>query len=474
MGLAEQKTDTTNLAPGTVLQAKYRIERVLGQGGLGIVYQARHLLLESDVAIKLLTDRDPANVARFLNEARATARIRSENIAQVMDVGTLESGQPFMVMELLDGRDLDQVLEARGRLPTTEAVDYILQALAGLSEAHAAGIVHRDMKPSNLFLARRGAGIDRVKLLDFGVAKQLFSGVSTVTSVNSVAGSPAYMAPEHLRAERTIDPRADLWSIGVILYELVTGQLPFFGENVGSVFAAILEQDPDPPSKLAAVDPGLEAVILKCLRRKPQERWASAVDLAEALVPYASEEGQNTFELLSRSVPTFRASFVDIRRSDPPTSTAGLARAAIVDTQTETLAPPPPPKRSRAWLAAAVLVVVVGGGVTLWWANRTPQGEARPAAITTTTTSPLGPATATTAQPAPEVTATATPAASATNTVPSTTRPGGSGATTNTGSANTTVVRPSGSATAKPSAAPSASPSAAPTGVDEDAIFQRH
>lgn len=281
--------------PGELLGGKFRIERLLGRGGMGAVFAATHELLAQRVAIKMLLSHVATNreaVARFLNEARAASRIDGEHVARVMDVATLDDGRAYMVIEYLDGVDLARLLEARGPLPVPEAVDYVLQGLVALAQAHALGIVHRDLKPSNLFLARRADGTSIVKVLDFGIAKATQPLTpeehAEMTRTNSVLGSPQYMAPEQLRNAKKVDARTDVWSVGVMLYELLTGAAPFSGSSFGELFAAILEQTPAPMrDSRPEIDPDLEAVVARCLKRDPAVRFENVAELGRALAPHA-------------------------------------------------------------------------------------------------------------------------------------------------------------------------------------------
>jgi serine/threonine-protein kinase len=283
--------------PGHVLAGKYRVERTLGSGGMGVVVAARHTVLDQRVALKFMKSgmvSDPDATDRFLREARAVVRLRGEHVARVFDVGQLDDGAPYIVMEYLEGRDLGAVL-ARGVLPVTDAVDHILDACVGVAEAHASGIIHRDLKPQNLFLTRRPDGSSLVKVLDFGVSKApVAEGVAGRPTVSSaMMGSPLYMAPEQMRSARDVDERADVWAIGVILYELMSGALPFVGESVAVVCAKVLGE---PPRPLADAAPRLPVelcrVVERCLRKAPEERYPHVADLGEALVPYATERGR--------------------------------------------------------------------------------------------------------------------------------------------------------------------------------------
>ena len=281
--------------PGEDFLGKYRILRVVGEGGMGQVYAAHHLLLDKSIAIKVLSrevSQNPEHVTRFLNEARLAAKIRSPHVCSVMDVGQLDDGRPFLVMELLEGGDLSSALRARGTFPIWDIVDIALGALEGLVHAHVRGIVHRDLKPSNLFLATDpDGGPTVVKVLDFGISK--FESMNEQVPVDAppgtepvILGSPAYMSPEQSRDARSVDLRADIWSMGVILYELATGVCPFDAPTPQETFAKIRGGPPPPPAgKLREMPAVLDAAIARCMRRNPDERFATVLELAQAIAP---------------------------------------------------------------------------------------------------------------------------------------------------------------------------------------------
>jgi serine/threonine-protein kinase len=298
------------LAAGVVLLGKYRIERLLGAGGMGVVYAAHHLMLDRPVAIKLLAPHAALNqvaLQRFLNEARNAARIDSEYICRVMDLGVLPpdarpgpgsdarpgvagpaSTAPYIVMELLVGMDLAQLLAERGRLPVREAVGYVIHALSGIRSAHLIGVVHRDLKPSNLFLAKTSDGRSVVKVLDFGISKAMGPGGQPgITADRNIIGSPAYMSPEQAKSSPTVDARADIWTVGVILYELLTCVVPFAAPSIAETLADVLGKVPPPVTQLRPdVPPGLAAVIARCLEKDPALRFQDAGALALALGPF--------------------------------------------------------------------------------------------------------------------------------------------------------------------------------------------
>lgn len=282
---------SARLEPGDVLAEKFRLVRVLGEGGMGVVYEAEHLALGEAVAIKVLHgDADgERQTQRLLREARLAARIKSENVARVTDFGVSQQGSPFLVMELARGPSLARVLRDRGALDVALAARYALEICVALAEAHALGIVHRDVKPSNVIVIKRRDGSELVKVLDFGVAKQMASDGSLTASAG-LLGSPNYMSPEQVRDARSVDERSDVWSVGVLLYELVTARLPFEAFTAPGVLAAITADDPvSPRSYRAELSPELEAVILRCLARDRSERYPRVVELADALAPHTPE-----------------------------------------------------------------------------------------------------------------------------------------------------------------------------------------
>jgi serine/threonine-protein kinase len=291
---------------GDVLGGKFRVERVLGTGGMGVVLAAFHMQLEQRVALKLLqadAAKQPEVVTRFAREARAAARIQSEHVARVLDVGALESGEPYMVMEYLEGDDLEALLRSKGPLPVVDVVGWVLQACEAIAEAHAMGIVHRDLKPANLYLAERTDGSRTVKVLDFGISKVLEGTVAdaSLTRTSAVMGSPMYMSPEQLRSARDVDARADIWALGITLYELFCGKGPFSTGTVPEVCAAILKDTPQPPRELRAEVPeGLQAVVLRCLEKDVARRYANTAELALALLSYGPPGSEVSIERISR------------------------------------------------------------------------------------------------------------------------------------------------------------------------------
>jgi eukaryotic-like serine/threonine-protein kinase len=284
------------VAVGEVVAQKYRIDRVIGQGGMGVVVAGYHLELDQPVAIKFLLSESglrAEGVERFRREARAAAKIHSEHVARVFDVGLLDERVPYMVMELLTGNDLEQELEQRRSLPYGEAVGYVLQAIDAVAEAHSVGIVHRDLKPTNLFLAQRSDGSRIIKVLDFGISKSLGAGrlrEVALTRTAAFVGSPLYMSPEQMRSARDVDPRTDVWSLGAILYVMLTGQLPHPGDSLPEVCVAVMNMPPRPLKDFLPDAPEeLEAILMKSLAKEPALRYASVAEFAGQLLPFAPE-----------------------------------------------------------------------------------------------------------------------------------------------------------------------------------------
>ena len=286
-----------------LLAGKYRLEREVGRGGMGVVYQATHVALRLRVAIKVVLPElaeNPLVIQRVLREARCAAQIAGDHVVRVIDVGQLDSGQPFIVMEYVDGEDLAKRLAQHGRLSLHAAVHALLEASVAIAEAHAKGIVHRDLKPANLFVARGADGREWIKVLDFGISKQL-DGERPVTRPNDVMGSPNYMAPEQICTPLAVDARADIWALGAILVELATGQRAFPGDTITAVYTRVLTGEPALPEPGAAELPHeLVSIVSRCLRKEPAERFQSVHELVAALAPFASSVSTPALRAIAR------------------------------------------------------------------------------------------------------------------------------------------------------------------------------
>ena len=322
---------------------RYVVERVLRAGGMGAVVAGRYPELDQEVAIKFMLPELASHEilsVRFLREARLAARVKSPHFVRIFDFGRLgtsgssvnaSSGVPYLVMEMLSGRDLRDELEARGRLPVAEAIDYVLQAAVGIAEIHSLGFVHRDLKPSNLFLAR-AAGTLTVKVLNFGISKEAKQeGAQGLTSTGHMIGTAQYMAPEQIRESKIADVRSDVWALGVILYELMTLSLPFGADSngVGEIMGLILHTEPVPPKKHVPEMPdGLQAVILKCLQREADNRYADVGALADALRPFAAPASLPRIDTIHHALASRPASPVDAGpdKSTPPERSKPLDR----------------------------------------------------------------------------------------------------------------------------------------------------
>jgi eukaryotic-like serine/threonine-protein kinase len=375
-------------AAGEVIAGKYEVVGLIGSGGMGYVVAALHIELGEMVALKFLRSEALAQeelVERFAREARAAVKIKSEYVARVMDVGTMADGVPFIVMEHLEGKDLADVLAEQGRLPARVAVEYMMQACEALASAHANGIVHRDIKPENLFLTRHAQGVDIIKVLDFGISKLALTSPASKGSRQFVRtmmpmGSPTYMSPEQIRSSGEVDERTDIWSLGCVLFELLTGTTAFDAPTLMQLSAAILEKEPTPLCTLLPdASPELEAVVARCLEKDVSKRFQNIAELAVALYPFAPRRARISAERCSYLLRDAGLPSVEIEigsvappgaHSDRRTATVTSGIRANTSTSASVAQIPSIPvdalRRPKRGLFVGLGLVAVIGAVALW------------------------------------------------------------------------------------------------------------
>jgi serine/threonine-protein kinase len=387
---------------GEVVGGKYQISRLLGEGGMGVVYEAKHTFVGRRFAIKFLRPefaRDLDMLARFQREAQAAGTLEAENIAAVTDFGVDGAGAPYLVMEHLDGEDLARLLARNGRMAVSRAAGLMVQACRGLAVAHAHGLVHRDLKPGNLFVLRRADGGDLVKVIDFGIAKlrSTADDAPSRTKTGAMMGTPYYMPPEQARGQRDIDHRADVYALGAILYELLSGAKPHPGDSYNAILFNILTQPAAPLSSLRpGLPPGLGAVVERAMAFEPGDRFASADELAQALLPFARPPvvaggpaelalpgaGAADTRAATLSTPTTAAGAPRApgRGDDVPSSgAAGRTASTSVGVDQEPPTSRPARHRTRSALLVAA-AVVAGGGLWAWRAHVAPRAADPPVA----------------------------------------------------------------------------------------------
>jgi eukaryotic-like serine/threonine-protein kinase len=364
-----QPTPTPPIPLGAVVAAKYRVEHVIGYGGMGVVCLATHVELGTPVAVKFVRAElgsDERAVARFLTEARAAAQLRSQHACRVADYGRLPSGSPYIVMEYLVGQDLRARVESRGPMSVEDAVSVALQACEALAEAHSKHIVHRDVKPENLFLSEGPGGAESLKVLDFGISKQVSPlGVPrAMTDSMEGVGSPAHMSPEQMLDPSSVDFRTDIWSLGVVLYEILTGQLPFAGESGPQLCANVMTTLPiSPQAHRADIPDGLARVILSCLEKDRELRFRDIGELSRALQEFGGADAAlaatRVEQIFGREVASHPASAANVR-------------APRGEETLEPLAPIPGlPRRGMGRLVGVGLVVLLATGLAGYAVRRT-------------------------------------------------------------------------------------------------------
>jgi len=349
---------------GEILDGKYEVARLLGKGGMGEVFVARHKLIGKDVAIKFLRgdlSREDEAVARFAQEARAAAAVGHRGIVDIYDIGTTSDGAPYLVMELLDGESLRTVLARHRKLPIGVAAAVVVELLSALVAAHAKGVVHRDLKPDNVFVERTDGPL-AVKLLDFGIAKMTEGGGAHLTKSGLPLGTAQYMSPEQARGERDLDARVDVWSVGVILYEALTGRLPFQGDNYNALIVQLLRGEaPTPRSIEPSIPEPLGAVVMRAMDKDRDRRFGTAAELQAALRPFAG--AVDSLELLARAGDTVPDPSAPTEAHVSPVA-ATLAAVVVPSLRTESAAGGPGRGRPLRSLVVAGIAVI---GLFLSW-----------------------------------------------------------------------------------------------------------
>jgi serine/threonine protein kinase len=336
---------------GAVVGGKYEVTEILGEGSMGVVVAARHRELDKLVALKFMHEdiaQDTQLIDRFLREARAAARLSSEHVGRVLDVGRLDETVPYIVMEHLEGKDLGSLL-ASGPLMVADACEYILQVCDAMVEAHAAGIVHRDLKPANLFLTTRPDGRPLIKVVDFGISKALYT--TGPTGTHAILGTPTHMSPEQIRSSRTVDSRTDIWSLGVCLYQMLSGTLPFSGATSTEIMLRVMQDSVPPLSRLRPDLPrALVAIVDKCLAKDREARFDTVADLAHDLAPFAPERTNAARSLVERVMAAGGSHVSTQTRADHdddvvPGMRGGRTRGRL----------------ARTWVSVGVVVIAAAG-----------------------------------------------------------------------------------------------------------------
>ncbi len=381
------------VAVGQILANKYKVERVLGEGGMGVVFLATHVMLKSRVAMKFLLPQyvqDEKVVARFLREAQAAVSIKNRHVARVSDIGTLETGSPYMVMEYLEGMDLDDAIYEEGRIEDPyRIVRLLLQACEGLAAAHNTGIVHRDIKPGNLFLTIDDDGTEQVKILDFGISKVEQTN-NALTRTGTVMGSPMYMSPEQMRNSRKVDQRTDVWAIGVVAFQMATGNLPYEAEQMAELIAMVLEHDPPRASMFRPdIPPELDDVIAGALTKNIEERYQTVLDMARDLATvFGDDESVTRLRRIERmaasasglTVTQPTGAFETVRVPTQGGTTRGLtATGGVSHIRSRTMPPEEQKSKTPIIVSAIVLALLAGAGLAVALTRGTEEAAAPPA-----------------------------------------------------------------------------------------------
>ncbi len=422
-----EQAATSSAAIDRLVGGKYRIVRAIASGGMGSVHEAVHVRTQGRVALKILSDdakRDESSRTRFAREARAAGQLRSRHVARVLDVDALEDGTPYLVMELLEGRDLSREVKERGPLPVADAAAILVQVAAGLAEAHAAGIVHRDLKPGNVYLAEEGA--QRVaKVLDFGISKVPTDDTEELTRTFATVGTPAYMSPEQIRSPRDVSAATDVWSFGVTLYRVLAGRVPFSG-NSSSVAVSICHDTPPPLGEIRDdVPPPILAVLDAMLERDPSRR-PTIREVAAVLIDHvegspSASVAREAFAELSGLPPEPPRAHVDAPALERSRSASALTPPIVAAVVPEPIEPPARPSRAPLFASlgvAALLVVAVGIAWAVGAGSRandsaapapatpsgTPSAWAPASAVTTSVEPAASSAAPTSSAPAPSTT----------------------------------------------------------------------
>lgn len=365
------KSAASGYKSGDVIGGKYRLYALLGEGGMGSVWRAKNTSLAADVAVKVIRSGATSDGAdRLLREARASAKILDPAIVRVFDFGKSEKGDPFIVMELLDGEDLSAAILSRGRLSPKRAVRVLLPVIRALAVAHGQKVIHRDLKPENVFLAKAPCGL-QPKLLDFGIAKVDQSASLRLTQTGALVGSPLYMSPEQARGEQ-VDYRADIWAVCVLLYEALTGKPPFHGENYNAVLYAVLSEQPRSLLETGLIDETLWSILQRGLSKEPAYRYSSMQELGSSLAKWLVDQGVHE-DITGASLKGQwfqNATQVDqLATVFPPAEQPQIREQAeaVTTLPAEPRAPAKPPTASTSKRVLAVVAVSLAAGAAIGW-----------------------------------------------------------------------------------------------------------